>query len=630
MASSKDPDSRDVKFEDSFQRYLKRSKKKDQVPSSFLERLKQDTPVHRSGVSDASHEPSSDRVKELFASQKQSAHHTDTPTQSGQRGDYFTSSSLEGTLLQDRYRVQKRIAKGGMAWVYRATHEVLGKPVAVKVLFPELAEEPEFHRRFVEEARVLSTLSHPNIVQVYDVFEENGLLGMVMEWVDGDNLATWLQRRQERIAFEEIHEIFAPLLDAIQIIHEHGLIHRDLKPPNILLHHQDGELLPKLADFGLAKILTKELTTRSGLQMGTPAYMSPEQIKDSRDIDHRSDIYSLGVILYEVLSGELPYEQPFHFYQVTHQPPIPLRTHVRGVPSALEKVVMRCLHKQPERRYQDAASLAKALLPLLEQHAPLTPVVRERPLPRGWRALLRPEILVSILVLCVLVGVTFQSLWPGSKEPSVTPQKRTVAVLKRAALRDNKRQRPQRPQPIPKQDAAPLVHRPPAVGTLVIRSQPEATVWWRGRRRGKTPYTLKRPVGERVRIVLKADEHRDLRVSWTFRVGRHRKMWRLRREFVSLMLRSKPLGAKIWSRGKYLGKTPLRVKGRVGTKRVFELRKDYHFARKVTLQFRAQGVSVLTPTLRKRKSAPPTGSELQNMRSLKGLGGVIKDAAGNK
>ena len=237
--------------------------------------------------------------------------------------------------------VLELLGQGGMGAVYKARQTKLDRLVAIKVLPPEVARDPAFAERFLREARSLARLNHPNIVTVYDFGDAGGLYHFTMEYVDGRNLRDLLQSGPLPAA--QALEIAAQICDALQYAHDEGLIHRDIKPENVLL---DRKGRVTIADFGLAKLvgLTPAYLTLTGTQevMGTLLYMAPEQMKQARTVDHRADIYSLGVVLYEMLTGELPLGR--------FAPP----SHKAAVGERLDQVVLRALAREPAERYQDA------------------------------------------------------------------------------------------------------------------------------------------------------------------------------------------------------------------------------------------------------------------------------------
>jgi serine/threonine protein kinase len=219
---------------------------------------------------------------------------------------------------------------------------------------------------------VLFQLRHPHIVQVTDIIETNGLLGMVMEWVEGEDLEQWLKRQTGSLDWEYFYAICVPFLEAMQYIHDQGLVHRDLKPANILLHREHGRSILKVADFGLVKVLDDldNQLTQTHTQMGTAAYMSPEQIREAKSVNHLADIYSIGVILYRLLAGRLPFVGDLHYVlvqQMSSEPPL-LRELRPDVPPDLEAVIMRCLAKDPASRWPQCRDLLTALRQSLQQN----------------------------------------------------------------------------------------------------------------------------------------------------------------------------------------------------------------------------------------------------------------------
>jgi len=236
------------------------------------------------------------------------------------------------------------IGQGGMGAVYKARQPSLDRLVAVKVLPREAGHDPAFAERFSREARALARLSHPNIVAVHDVGKAGDFYYFVMEYVDGVNLRQVLRDGQLRP--EQALRIVPQICDALQYAHEEGIVHRDIKPENILL---DRKGRVKIADFGLAKLLGRDTGnfTLTGSQqvMGTLYYMAPEQVERPQEVDHRADIYSLGVVFYEMLTGQLPVGR------------FPMPSEKAGTDAYLDEVVLHALEREPERRYQHASDV---------------------------------------------------------------------------------------------------------------------------------------------------------------------------------------------------------------------------------------------------------------------------------
>ncbi len=262
-----------------------------------------------------------------------------------------------------RYRITALVGKGGMATVYKATHPGLGQTVAIKVLHPHMATDPDMLGRFHNEAQAVANLRHPNIVRVLDFDVQGDQYFMVMEFVDGPTLATQLSgfaSQGRNMPAGEVARILEPLCSAVDYAHGQGMIHRDIKPSNVLLTPQ-GE--PVLTDYGIAKMVGVTQHTATGTVMGSAYYMSPEQAQGS-GIDGRTDIYSLGVMLFEMLAGRVPYEgDTLATVLVKHitAPVPPVCTYNSQLPPLLDNVMDVALAKDPAQRFQTGAALAVAL-----------------------------------------------------------------------------------------------------------------------------------------------------------------------------------------------------------------------------------------------------------------------------
>lgn len=265
--------------------------------------------------------------------------------------------------LGEGFRLGDRLGRGGFALVYAATDEHLKRRVAVKVLRPELDDVPGARERFRREAEAVAALRHPNIIPIYSVGEAEGLAYFVMPLIEGGSLTDRLVR-EPRLGVEEARRILHEAATGLAVAHRAGIVHRDIKPDNILL---DGpERRAVLTDFGIAKAVGGDTgrLTQTGAVIGTPHYMSPEQASGERAIDHRSDIYSLGVVGYQMLAGEVPFNAATIAAVLVHhltQAPAPLSARRPDCPADLAGVVMRCLAKTPEERFTTAENLLRAL-----------------------------------------------------------------------------------------------------------------------------------------------------------------------------------------------------------------------------------------------------------------------------
>jgi len=278
-----------------------------------------------------------------------------------------TDDSLIGQTLAGKYRIEERLSEGGMGTVYRGTHVLMDKTVAVKVLRPSLAADEKIVARFSREARAASKISHPHALSVTDFGEsENGVVFLVMEYLDGKTLKEII-RETGPMPLPRVVEILRQVGGALDAAHGEGVVHRDLKSDNIMLLSSSGTDYAKVLDFGIAKIKEPEGEYNPGLTapdlvIGTPQYMSPEQCSQSPDIDARSDIYSLGVILYEMLVGHVPFTGPSSTaIMLKHlQQPAPSVLDERSdVPPVVGQVVARAMEKRPEDRYAKVSELVE-------------------------------------------------------------------------------------------------------------------------------------------------------------------------------------------------------------------------------------------------------------------------------
>jgi serine/threonine protein kinase len=286
-----------------------------------------------------------------------------------------------GRALAPSYEIDRELGRGGMAIVYGARDTRLRRRVAVKLLPPDLAFRPDIRSRFLREAETAAQLSHPNIVPIFSVDERDGLVYFVMAFVEGGNLGDRL-REQGALPIDGARQILRELADALGYAHRNGVVHRDIKPDNILLDADSGRAM--ITDFGIARAATGGDDTRltaTGVTIGTPMYMSPEQCSGERDIDGRSDLYSLGAVAYQMLTGRPPFiggNTPAIIMMQVTEAPVPPRARRAEIPRDLEQIVLKLLEKNPANRFATGEDVVAALdgapLPPMRTNAPVAPV----------------------------------------------------------------------------------------------------------------------------------------------------------------------------------------------------------------------------------------------------------------
>lgn len=326
-----------------------------------------------------------------------------------------------GKLLKGRYSVQSKIGEGGMGSVYLAEQVSIGRKVALKVLQGNYASDDEFIGRFRREARLAASLNHRNIVTVYDFDQsDDGSLFIAMEYLQGEKLSEVI-RKEGPLDISRAVRLGLQIADGLAAAHRAGVIHRDIKPDNVMVVGAPGNEDIKLMDFGIARMMdtgTVGNLTRPGMIMGTPAYMAPEQAEGS-EISEQTDLYALGIVLYEMLSGTVPFKAPTPsavLIKQLQEAPAPLRKLRREVPAALERIVMRALEKKPQKRPRDMNEILQELqkvdAALVVQDSPKTMMqtmvfksgARERiKLPKAPGFLIGASSLVAVLILGIIV-----------------------------------------------------------------------------------------------------------------------------------------------------------------------------------------------------------------------------------
>jgi serine/threonine protein kinase len=302
----------------------------------------------------------------------------------------MAEDAFEGKVLGERFQIQSRIGRGGMATVYKAYDSNLQRLVAIKIIHPHLSEDSDFLRRFKDEATVVAQLRHPNIAVIYDFSHEGDLYYIVMEYITGETLETQLKRlsdTNQRLPFKDAVQYVIELCEAAHYAHQHSLIHRDIKPANIMIEEKEKVFL---MDFGIAKIVGGQQHTATGKLLGTALYMAPEQIQGLL-LDARADIYALGVTLFEMLNGKPPYEadSAMTLMMMHLNDPIPdIHELHPDVPKDMVAIIDKAMAKNRDERFQSALEMAAALRQVLsgkplpvkspyEQPAPLNATIIE-------------------------------------------------------------------------------------------------------------------------------------------------------------------------------------------------------------------------------------------------------------
>jgi formylglycine-generating enzyme required for sulfatase activity len=290
-------------------------------------------------------------------------------TLASDRPAHHTHLLAPGTVVGGVYTIGGIIGEGGMGAVYRAHDSARERTVAVKVLHPNLASDAEVRRRFAREAKLMRSFSHAHVASVYDFVEDDRFLAIVMECVEGPTLTQELERWGGRMPYAEIRAIMTDVLDAMEQAHRYGAVHRDLKPDNVLLQIHRERPYPKIIDFGIAKILEGTTYTVTGALLGTCRYMAPEQVEHPATLSYPADVYSLGVTLYQLVTGRCPFEHESQFaVMMAHvrEQPAPPSTLRADVPPALEALIMEALSKAPQDRPRSCVEFNERLTRALE------------------------------------------------------------------------------------------------------------------------------------------------------------------------------------------------------------------------------------------------------------------------
>jgi serine/threonine-protein kinase len=408
------------------------------------------------------------------------------------------NDSLVGSTLSDRYEVTRKIGEGGMGAVYEGRHKLIGKRVAIKVLLDKFAQKADVVARLQQEARLASSIGHEHIVDITDFGEtRDGRTFVVMEYLEGESVAALLSR-EGPLPPDRAVTIGRQVASALGAAHEKGIVHRDIKPENIFLIRRSDRDFVKVVDFGISKALrlkdeedspSSPRLTQTGMVLGTPLYMSPEQARGEDDLDHRIDVYALGIILYELITGEVPYRGTNYLNiiaQVLSQeakPPSRVRPDL-GITPALEAVILKAMAKDRDLRYAGMRELDEDLAKIqgggeivMVQGGPALATVRTEESP----AARRKALLLWIAGVSVVVIGTGAAIVPllGTKDRPEPPAQVAAA-----------------PAPVPKAAEPPPAPRVDLITVNVTSLPSGAEVWWKSRNMGTTPNDIELPRGD--------------------------------------------------------------------------------------------------------------------------------------
>ncbi|MBW2732104.1 MAG: serine/threonine protein kinase [Deltaproteobacteria bacterium] len=357
-----------------------------------------------------------------------------------------TADPLLGHEIGKAYRLEEVLGRGGMAVVYKGRHLVTEQAVAVKVLPPDLAQQPQVKARFIDEARTLARLEHPNIVNLHNFLEQDDHLFLVMQFAEGETFDQVIER-EGRVNIADAVAVGIETLKALEYAHSEQVVHRDIKPSNIIIRSNSSV---KVMDFGIAKLLGSSKLTMTGQTMGTVRFMSPEQVR-GKHVDHRSDLYSLGVSLYQAVTGQTPFDGETHFEIMRmHLAELPTPPHeLAKMPLALNDALLLALEKRVEHRFQSAGDFRRALervpvdadtrqltrsvpLPAMESATgdiSFQPVVAVAP-----HKINRGPLAAAILVLLFAMGIVVWAMVDDGAPPAGSPVP-DLAVKKTARTR---------------------------------------------------------------------------------------------------------------------------------------------------------------------------------------------------
>ena len=367
----------------------------------------------------------------------------------------MSSDNRVGEVLASKYLLEELLGSGGMGHVYRAVNQHVGRAVAIKVLRAEHAENSQIVERFLREARAANLVRHPNVVDVLDIGKEDGGAPfIVQELLSGEDLAHLVARRGGKLPVEEVCDLMLPVIDAVAEAHAQGVVHRDIKPENVFLAKGKPPQgpTPKLLDFGISKVRAPDLrATEVGMMMGTPAYMAPEQIQGAREADPRSDVWALGVMMFELIAGRMPFDLPdapaLFVAIATRDAPTLLEVGADVTP-AISRLVERCLRRRPDDRYPSAAELGRDLGHVMD-NTELEPTGK-RSLPPGLLAMIPDLAIPKAASLPVIVSPPPSARGDGGEPPGAGG---VVDPTGATSLGDAMPEAPSLPPPAPRASA---------------------------------------------------------------------------------------------------------------------------------------------------------------------------------
>lgn len=342
-----------------------------------------------------------------------------------------TEEMTRGTVFAGRYEIIEELGKGGMGRVYRVEDKKIRKEIALKLIKPEIASDKKTIERFKNELTTARDIRHKNVCGMFDLGEEKGQHYITMEYVSGGDLKRFI-RRSKRLDTGTAISIANQICEGLEEAHNRGIVHRDLKPNNIMI---DDNGNARIMDFGIARTVKGKGITGSGIMIGTPEYMSPEQV-EAKDVDQRSDIYSLGIIMYEMMTGRLPFEADTPFaIGIKHKSEIPKDPKELNpqIPDDLSKIILKCLEKEKESRYQSADDL-RSELERIEQGLPTTDRVIPKQKPLTSREItvqfkIRKFLIPAFIIIAVFIGLIIWSPWLKKEAPLTKLDRPSIAVL---------------------------------------------------------------------------------------------------------------------------------------------------------------------------------------------------------